>query len=103
MIQVIVTMRSKTGHMPEFLAACRELRPLVLGEPGCLGYDYTRDAAPPQGMLPSLDPDRITLLERWASADALQAHLGTPHMKAAGARMKDLRESVELRVVESIF
>jgi quinol monooxygenase YgiN len=75
----------------------------VLGEPGCLAYDYTRDAEPPQGMRPSVDPDRITLLERWESADALKAHLGTAHMQAAGARMRDLRESVELRVVESVF
>jgi ABC-type lipoprotein release transport system permease subunit len=37
------------------------------------------------------------------SFDALKAHMETPHMKAAGLKLKDLRSSVEARVVESIF
>jgi quinol monooxygenase YgiN len=103
MVHVIVTMRIKPGRMGEFLAACGELRPQVLAEPGCLAYDYTRDTASPRDPQPQLDPDRITLIERWASPGALKAHLETPHMKAAGAKMKDLRASVDLRFTESIF
>ena len=38
-----------------------------------------------------------------ARLDALKAHLETPHMKAAGAKMKDMRASVELRLTESLF
>ena len=103
MVHVVVTMRIKEGRMPEFLAACAELRPQVLREPGCLAYDYARDAASPRDPQPPLEADRITLLERWESLDALRAHLETPHMQAAGARMKDLRASVEVRFLEAIF
>jgi quinol monooxygenase YgiN len=103
MLHVVVTMRIKQGRMEEFLAACKELRPLVLGEPGCLAYDYTRDVPSPFDAQPRTEPDRITLLERWESLDALRAHLATPHMKAAGAKMKDLRESSEVHLTESIF
>jgi quinol monooxygenase YgiN len=95
-------MRINEGRMAEFLAACQELRPQVLREPGCHAYDYTRDAASAPGTQP-IEPDRITLIERWESPEALKAHLETPHMKAAGARMKPLRASVEVRFTESIF
>jgi quinol monooxygenase YgiN len=103
MLHVIVTMRIKEGQMPEFLAACRELRPQVLREPGCHGYVYTRDAVSPFGAPQALEPDRVTLIECWESPEALKAHLETPHMKAAGERMKPMRASVEIRLTESIF
>ena len=103
MIHVIVTMRIKEGRMEEFLAACAELRPLVLQEAGCIAYDYTRDAPAPLGRPQALEADRVTLLERWESMEALKAHLATPHMQAAGAKIKDLRASAELRFTESIF
>ena len=103
MIHVIVTMRIKEGRMQDFLAACAALRPQVLQEPGCLAYDYTRDGEAPLGIQPPIEADRITLIERWVSMDALKAHLATPHMHAAGAGMKDMRASAELRFMESIF
>jgi quinol monooxygenase YgiN len=103
MLHVIVNMRIKEGRMPAFIAACAELRPLVLGEPGCHAYEYTRDVEPPFGRPQPIEADRVTLLERWESLDALKAHLETPHMKAAGAKMKDMRASIELRFTESIF
>jgi len=103
MLHVIVTMRIKEGQMKPFLVACEELRPLVLAEPGCHAYDYTRDAISPFGNPQPIEADRVTLLERWESLDALKAHLETPHMKAAGAKMKDMRASVELRLTESLF
>jgi len=103
MVHVIVTMRIKEGQMPAFLTACAELRPQVLQEPGCFAYDYTRDAASPRGGQQPIEADRITLIERWESMDALKAHLETPHMKAAGAKMTDMRASIELRFTESLF
>ena len=103
MLHVIVTMRIKEGMMPDFLAACAELRPQVLREAGCHAYEYTRDSASPLGRPVPVEADRITLLERWESMEALKAHLETPHMKAAGAKMKDMRVSSEIRVTESIF
>lgn len=103
MLRIIVTMKIKEGRMPEFLALCRELRPLVLKEAGCLAYDYTREISSPLGIQEPIEPDRVTLLESWESLDALKAHMETPHMKAAGPKMKDLRSSVVARVLEPIF
>jgi quinol monooxygenase YgiN len=103
MVHVIVTMRIKEGQMPAFLAVCAELRPQVIQEQGCIAYDYTRDTVSPRGGQQPVEADRITLIERWESMSALKAHLETPHMKMAGAKMNDMRSSIELRFTESIF
>jgi len=103
MLNVIVDMRIREGRMQEFLAACAELRPLVLGEAGCHGYEYTRDVASPFNPELPIEADRVTLLERWESLEALKAHLETPHMKASGTKMKGMRVSVDIRLTESIF
>jgi quinol monooxygenase YgiN len=103
MLNVIVTMKIKEGRMQDFLTVCGELRPLVLKEKGCQGYDYLRDTASPLGIQEPVDADRVTLLERWESVEALTAHLATPHMKEAGLKMKELRSSVSARVFEPIF
>jgi quinol monooxygenase YgiN len=101
MLHVVVTMKIKEGRMDAFLALCAELRPQVLAEPGCHGYEFTRDAR--GSMLPQApDPRRIVLVERWESAAALKAHLETEHMRAAGPRLAELRESSEVLVLEPV-
>jgi quinol monooxygenase YgiN len=101
-LHVVVTMMVKEGRMEEFQGLCRELRPKVLAEPGCLAYDYTRDLAGPFGGR-GLEPNRVTLLERWESLEALKVHLTAKHLKETGARMAELRASVEVRCTEPIF
>lgn len=103
MLHVIVTMEIKEGRMAEFLALCEALRPQVLAEPGCLAYDYTRDVEAGLGIQEPVDPNRITLVERWASPEALKQHLEAPHLKEAGPKLKELRLSVVARVCESVF
>lgn len=103
MLHLVVTMMVKEGRMAEFLALCEALRPQVLAEPGCLAYEYIREVEAGLGIQEPLEPNRITLIERWASHEALKKHLETAHMKAAGPRMKELRTSVVARVGESIF
>ncbi len=103
MLHVVVTMVIKEGRMAEFLSVCEALRPQVLAEPGCLAYDYTRELDAGLGIQEPVDPNRITLIERWTSPDALKKHLEAPHMKEAGPKLKELRTSVTARVGESIF
>lgn len=102
-MHVLVTMTIKEGRMEEFLRICEELRPHVLREKGCQAYDYTREIPSPLGAQEPIDANRIILIERWESMEALRAHLETPHMKQAGPRMKDLRASVQVCMTESVF
>ena len=103
MINLVVTMIVKEGRMKDFLSECEALRPLVLREKGCIAYEYTRDVQSSIPIQEKIDPNRITLIERWESLDALKVHGDAPHMAAAGPRMQELRASVAIRVTEDIF
>jgi quinol monooxygenase YgiN len=41
-------------------------------EPGCIGYALHRDLE---------DPARLVIVEKWGSAEALEEHGRTPHLK----------------------
>ena len=97
MIYSIVTMIIKTGKMDAFLEECRKIRPLVLAEEGCLMYDYTREIDTGKERQEPVNPNRITLYEKWASSEALDIHSGMPYMEKFGARVAPLRESVTIR------
>jgi quinol monooxygenase YgiN len=93
----------KEGKMKDFLLECARIRPLVLAEKGCIAYDYCREIPSPLPIQEPINPNRVTLIERWASMEDLTAHAAAPHMKEYGPRVKDLRESVSARVMEKIF
>lgn len=57
-------------------AAVEMMRATKAEEPGCLEYAYAVDLA---------EPGLLRVIERWASADALDAHFKTPHMAAFNA------------------
>jgi quinol monooxygenase YgiN len=61
------------AHRDEALAHLREAARHSRLEPGCLDYAMTADPD---------DEARIRVYERWASAEALEEHLRTPHIKA---------------------
>jgi quinol monooxygenase YgiN len=103
MIYVVVTMTIEDGRMDEFLALCGQLRPLVLAERGCIGYDYAREKDSLLAIQEAVDRNRITLVERWESPEALAAHGASPHMKAFGPKLAALRAKVSARVAETVF
>ncbi len=95
-------MMLKEGAMPAFRKLARELASLVQREEGCAGYEFTADVQSPIGIQEPVQGNRVTLIEKWASLEALSAHLAAPHMKAAGPKMDALRESVTIRVTRSL-
>jgi len=103
MVYSIVTMIIRQGKMDAFLAECRKIRPLVLAEDGCLMYDYTREIDTGSGRQEPVNPNRITLYEKWASREALDIHSGMPHMTEFVARVAPMRESVIIRTGTEAF
>ena len=103
MIHIIVTMIVKPSRLPDFLAECEKLRPLVLAESGCIEYVYTRDIASPLGIQEPLHANQITLIEKWDSLAALQVHMEQAHMKEFGPRIQAMRESVTARATQPAF
>jgi quinol monooxygenase YgiN len=101
MINVIASIRVKAGKLSDYLAVLKANMPVVRKEKGCIEYVPTVDVdskLPPQ----VLDKNCVTLLERWESLEALHAHLGAPHMLAYREIVKDLVESVTLKVLQEV-
>ena len=100
MIIVIATVTCHPGRREDFLREFRLLVPEVLKEDGCIEYGPTIDAATKLSKQ-NTDTDRVTIVEKWTSLAALQAHLEAPHMAAYRPKVKDFVANSELRVLEA--
>ncbi|MYN10612.1 putative quinol monooxygenase [Pseudoduganella aquatica] len=69
-ITVAARWQVKEGAFSEVLAIVAELRPLSLGEPGCLGYEVYQGVDAPNSLL---------LFERYRDEAALDAHKQSSH------------------------
>lgn len=98
MVSVVASIHIKEGRMSEFIEIFKSNIPNVLGEEGCLEYVPTVDI--PTGLPPqALDKNVVTIIEKWRSLDALQAHMTAPHMQAYQKEVKGLVDKVSLKVL----
>ena len=98
MINVIASIHINEGRLSEFVEIFKSNIPNVLEEKGCIEYMPTIDV--PTGLLSQeLNNNVVTIIEKWASLEVLQAHLSTPHMRAYKEKVKDLVDSVSLKVL----
>jgi len=102
MIHVIATVRTVAGRRGDFLAAFRELVPLVRAEAGCLDYGPAVDLDTSISGQPPVRDDAVTVVEKWESVAALEAHLAAPHMLRYREKVKDLVAGLEIRVLEPV-
>jgi quinol monooxygenase YgiN len=58
-------------HRAAAEAAIATLVPLTVAEQGCVEYRYSADV---------LEPNRINIVEQWASEEAMNVHMGTDHL-----------------------
>lgn len=98
MVRVVASIRVKKGSLSEYVALFRENVPNVLAEDGCLEYAPCTDA-PTGWPTQVLDDQCMTVVEKWESMEALQAHSQAPHMLAFRKRAGHLVEGVELQVL----
>jgi len=99
MIHVIATIDLAPGTREAFLVEFRKLIADVRAEAGCIEYGPAVDA---QTGIPTqfkIGNDRVTVIEKWESVDALKAHAVAPHMQAYRVRVKDFVRATELRVL----
>ena len=98
-VHVIAVITAKSGKRGEILAAFNANVPAVHAEDGCIEYGATIDA---EGVGPFQTPygeDTMVVVEKWASLDHLMAHAASDHMKAYGAKTKDLIDSRVIHVM----
>ena len=73
MIYVVAELRIKPGVADKAAAEARKVIAATVKEEGCLHYDFHLSVS---------DPTKLVAVERWASREALDAHMHTPHLKA---------------------
>ena len=100
MICVIAKIEVAEGRRDDFLAAFGEVVPKVLEEEGCLEYGpmvHVPTSIPAQ----ALPKDNVvTVVEKWESVEALEAHLMAPHMIEYRKSVKPLVVSTSLEILK---
>ena len=99
MINVLASIQVKPGTRDEFLKHFNANIPAVLKEEGCIEYFPAVDVDADLN-IQQIDPDSVTVIEKWESLDALHAHLKAPHMATYKERVKDIVVSLTLKVLE---
>jgi quinol monooxygenase YgiN len=74
-VVVVATIRPLPEHRDEVVAAIKETIALVHTEDGCELYSLNEA------------PDRLMMIEKWASREALDAHLKAANLAALGPRL----------------
>jgi quinol monooxygenase YgiN len=93
-VVVVVLFRAVAGGGADAEAAFAEVVPPTHAEEGCDLFAVHRVAG---------DPDRFVLIERWASREALDEHLASPHLAAFRARGADIwAEPPEITLAEAL-
>lgn len=100
MIYVIATIEVKPGKREPFLREFHRNVPNVRAEKGCIEYGSTVDLKTDIRVQIPLRENTVTIVEKWESLQALQAHLQAPHMGEYRERVKDIIASVTLQVLE---
>jgi quinol monooxygenase YgiN len=96
MIHVIATIEAVEGKREAFLEEFRRIIRIVRDEDGCIEYGPAVDLETAFSTEPR--PNTVTIIEKWASVPALEAHLSAPHMKTYRERAAHLIADVKIQV-----
>lgn len=80
-VRLVIPMLARTGQASAYLAAWAPRFAEVNAEPGCLQYELFQSAA---------DPERLCLLEHWATREAFDAHYRLERTKTDPEHPKQL-------------
>jgi quinol monooxygenase YgiN len=100
MIFVIATVEVKPGKREAFLAEFNKNVSNVRAEIGCLEYGATVDLRTDIKAQIPFRESVVTIVEKWESLPALQAHLAAPHMTTYRQRVKDCVVGTTLQILE---
>jgi quinol monooxygenase YgiN len=100
MIHVIATIQVAQGRREDFLVQFHKVEPAVRAEQGCLEYAPAVDVATNIGAQIPIRRDVVTVVEKWETIEALNAHLAAPHMAAYRGAVKDMVSGVQLQVLQ---
>jgi len=102
MIHVVAVITAKPGMRENVLTHFRANVPACRAEKGCIEYGAAVDAQGVPTSKASFGPETFVVIEKWETLAHLQAHAVAPHMKAHGAKTKELVESKLIHVLEPV-
>lgn len=100
-VNVVAMITTKPGKRDEVLTAFKANVPAVHAEKGCIEYNTVIDMDGVGGFQAELGENSFAVIEKWESMDALMAHAASDHMKAYGAKTKDMLESRTIHILKS--
>ena len=100
MIHVIAHIEIVPGKREKYLAAFHELVPHVLAEEGCIEYGPAIDVATPIEIQDPLRENVVTVIEKWESIEALEAHLQAKHMQENREKVKDMLAGINIQILQ---
>ena len=98
MICVIATIKAKAGQRNALLACIQDNLSNVHAEVGCVEYQPMVDTESSLGAQ-ELDEDAVIMIEKWETMSDLNAHAVAPHMLNYREKVKDIVESVSLKIL----
>lgn len=101
MVHVIAVITTKPGLRTQVLEAFDANVPAVRAEDGCIEYGATVDVENAGDVQTKYGDDTFVVVEKWASLDALKAHMAAPHMKTYGAKVKDMLADRVIHIMSS--
>jgi quinol monooxygenase YgiN len=99
MIHVVAIITAKPGMREAILKEFRANVPAVHAEAGCIEYGPAVDADGMGAIQTPFGADTFVVIEKWESPQHLAAHAAAPHMKAYGAKVKDMIASRVIHVL----
>ena len=100
-VNVLAFITAKAGMRDKVLEAFQANVPSVHAEDGCIEYAATVDTPDAGPIQTPVGPDSFVVIEKWESMDHLKAHAASEHMKASGARVKDMLASRVIHVLSA--
>ena len=97
MICVVATIETAAGRRNDLLNVFQGLVSKVRAEKGCIEYVPMVDSP---NDLTAARSDVVTVVEKWESLAALQAHLKTPHMDDFRKQTEPLRLKLTLQILQ---
>ncbi len=98
-VYVVAAVEVKPGKRAAFIDIFKENVPKVHAEDGCRFYDPVVDFETGISAQAPLRANVMTVVEKWASLDALKAHLDAPHMNSYREQVADLVAGVTLHIM----
>ncbi len=100
MLCVIATIETPADRRDELLTIFRDLTPHVLAEKGCIEYIVTVDTPSDFATQIPIRDNVVTVVEKWESLAALEAHNQMPHMADFRKRAESLLLNLSLQILD---